>query len=286
MKREYPLMYTMPGNMMFLLQGEKRPVELLDLNGMKYGDVDDYRMCRDYVVHNFSIFSNLGGTFCYEVHEDLIRCRDLSLQIQRHTNMNTAIQSRLIASEQQKQFVEIELEKAEVARLSRISNDADNQLAKLREINQALAACCQGLADAEFDSFENDIKKIEDLSVVLIKQRDILVLLAQRFFKIEAFRTGREIYRWMRKKLNPPMKYRYRRYEAIKQAFDGQMHYLSVGRRLAYSFLLDDMVREGNQLIHDFDMADGLYVPDGSEPIVVEMITAVANEYNTDLMLS
>uniref|UniRef100_A0A7E4V7A1 Condensin-2 complex subunit H2 n=1 Tax=Panagrellus redivivus TaxID=6233 RepID=A0A7E4V7A1_PANRE len=88
MKREYPLMYTMPGNMMPLLQGEKRPVELLDLNGMKYGDVDDYRMCRDYVVHNFSIFSNLGGTFCYEVHEDHVAAFAEIQQYLRSANGN------------------------------------------------------------------------------------------------------------------------------------------------------------------------------------------------------
>uniref|UniRef100_A0A7E4VZV2 Condensin-2 complex subunit H2 n=1 Tax=Panagrellus redivivus TaxID=6233 RepID=A0A7E4VZV2_PANRE len=82
MKREYSLMYTMPGNMMPLVQGEKRPVELLDANGMKYGDVDDYRMCRDYVVYNFSIFSNLGGSFCYEIKED--HCAGIAEQLQQY----------------------------------------------------------------------------------------------------------------------------------------------------------------------------------------------------------
>lgn len=70
-EREYQLMFIMPGSMMPLLSSEKRPVELMGNYG-KFGDVDDYRMCRDLVVHNVSLFiytlQLLTSSFIFSMH--------------------------------------------------------------------------------------------------------------------------------------------------------------------------------------------------------------------------
>uniref|UniRef100_A0A914Y0G4 Condensin complex subunit 2 n=1 Tax=Panagrolaimus superbus TaxID=310955 RepID=A0A914Y0G4_9BILA len=81
-EREYHLMFIMPGSMMPLLSSEKRPVELLGNFG-KFGDVDDYRMCRDLVVHNYALYSNPGGTFCYPPANKLDPCQAINTKVRQ-----------------------------------------------------------------------------------------------------------------------------------------------------------------------------------------------------------
>lgn len=72
-EREYQLMFLMPGSMMPLLSTEKRPVELLGNSG-KFGDVDDYRTCRDFVVHNVSILDSFLSLKFYLMYFFSMHC--------------------------------------------------------------------------------------------------------------------------------------------------------------------------------------------------------------------